>query len=100
MTKAEIREYIKNNTAAEFEADSIVYYLHISDDGKIVTSVEAADATFTTALKPEDYGMTQEQYQSAENPETVYSCEEDGNPIFEGIVDSLYEQAQKYLDEV
>lgn len=99
MTINEIRNHIKNVVAAEFERDSVDYYLHITDDGEIVDSVDKADCTFICHLSPEDYGMTTEEYQAAESPEAIYAHEEDGDPIFERIVADLYSQAKKYLDD-
>ena len=97
MTKAEIKNYIQTAAAAEFEDDKIVYYIHISDDGSLLKGCEDADETITCELSPEDYGMTEEEYRTAENPEAIYSHEIDGDPIYERIVDILFEKANKYI---
>ena len=43
------------------------------------------------------YGLTIDEYRMAKSPEVVYAHEVDGDPIFERIVASLYEQAEEYL---
>lgn len=98
MTKTEIKNYIQTAAAAEFEDDKIVYYIHISDDGNLLKGYEKADKTITCELSPEDYGMTEEEYRTAESPEAIYDHEVDGDPIYERIVDTLFEKANKYID--
>ena len=93
-----IKEYLQRNISAEFEKDHIDYYLHITDSGEIVDSASKADKSIICTLTPEDYGMTLEEYQTAENPEVIYDHEVDGDPIFERIVDELYQEAAKYID--
>ena len=96
--KSTIKTWITTHTAAEFESDHIDYYLHITDDGEIVDSASEADKSIICTLTPEDYGMTLEEYQTAENPEPVCDHEADGDPIFERIVDELYQEATEYIN--
>lgn len=98
MKKESIKTWIADHAAAEFETDHICYYLHITDSGDIVDDASKADASFVCRLSPEDFGLTQEQYEAAENPEAVYEHEIDGDPIYERIISSLYDQAMKYLE--
>ena len=98
ITKEEIKSWIKNHAAAEFEPEHIDYYLHITDDGEVVDNYSKADKSFVCSLRPEDFGLTQEEYETAENPEAIYSHEVDGDPIYEEIVENLLKQAQKYLE--
>lgn len=97
ITREAIKEWIKNHGAAEFEPESIDYYLHITDEGEIVDSCSKAGKSFIYSLRPEDFGLTQEEYKAAENPEAIYSHEVDGDPIFEKIIDNLMRQALNYL---
>lgn len=98
ITKEEIKSWIKNHAAAEFEPEHIDYYLHITDDGEVVDNFSKADKSFVCSLRPSDFGLTQEEYEAAENPEAIYSHEVDGDPIYEEIVENLLKQAQKYLE--
>lgn len=100
LSKESIKTWIANHAAAEFETDHIDYYLHITDSGDIVNGVSEADASFICRLSPEDFGLTQEQYDNSENPEAVYEHEIDGDPIYEHIISSLYTQAIKYLEDL
>ena len=99
MKKQEIKNYIRNHAAADFEQTGVVYYLHITDDGEIVDSVSNADFTATVSISPEEYGYTMEEYRSVESPDPFYAHEEDGDPIFERIVSELYDEAKTYLGE-
>ena len=97
ITREAIKEWIKNHAAAEFEPDRIDYYLHITDEGEVVDDYSKADKTFICSLRPEDFGLAQEEYKAAENPEAIYQHEVDGDPIFEKIIDNLMSQALNYL---
>lgn len=97
ISKSAIKTWITTHSAAEFERDHIDYYLHITDAGEIVDDVRKADKSIVCTLTSEDYGMTLEEYQTAENPEAIYDHEVDGDPIFERIVDELYREATEYL---
>lgn len=98
ITREAIKNWIKNHAAAEFEPESIDYYLHITDEGEIVDSCSKADKTFICSLRPEDFGLTQEEYETAENPEAIYQHEVDGDPVYEQIIDDLMSQARDYLE--
>ena len=97
ISKSAIKTWITTHSPAEFERDHIDYYLHITDAGEIVNDVRKADKSIICTLTPKDYGMTLEEYQTAENPEPIYDHEADGDPIFERIVDELYRAATEYL---
>lgn len=97
ITKEAIKSWIKNHAAAEFEPDRIDYYLHITDEGEVVDDYSKADKSFICSLRPEDFGLTWEEYETAENPEAIYQHEVDGDPIFEKIIDNLMSQALNYL---
>ena len=98
ITREAIKNWIKNHAAAEFEPESIDYYLHITDEGEIVDSCSKADKTFICSLRPEDFGLAQEEYETAENPEAIYQHEVDGDPVYEQIIDDLMSQARDYLE--
>lgn len=97
ITKTDIKTWISNHAAAEFEGDKIIYYLHMKADGTIADDVSDADASLTVELSPEDFSLTAEEYAAAENPEPIYAHEVDGDPVYEGIVDALLSQATAYL---
>lgn len=100
MTKDDIRAYIKTAPATEFEADHIDYYLHITDQGRIAQGASNADFSAVVTLTLEDYGLTQEEYDSSDVKDAIYAHEEDGDPLFERIIDELYTQAAAHLAEV
>lgn len=95
-----IIKYIATQPAAEFEASSIDYYLHILDNGEIVDDAAKADATFICRRSFDDFGLTSEEYEAAESPEAIYSHEVEGDPIFEDIVADLLKQANEYLENL
>lgn len=99
ISKSAIKTWITTHSPAEFERDHIDYYLHITYAGEIVNDVRKADKSIVCTLIPEDYGMTLEEYQTAESPESVYDHEVDGDPIFERIVDELYQEATEYISK-
>ena len=97
ISKSTIKSWIAGHAAAELENAYIDYYLHITDAGEIVDDVRKADKSIICTLTPGEYGMTLEEYQTAESPESIYEPEVDGDPIFERIVDELYREATEYL---
>ena len=99
ITKTAIKTWISTHAAAEFEKEKIVYYLHIKDDGSIADDISTADASFTSELSPEDFGLTPEEYAAAESPEPIYAHEVEGDPVYEQIVDDLLSQATAHLAE-
>lgn len=99
MTKDEIRAHIKTAPATEFEADHIDYYLHVTDQGQIVQGASKADFSAVVTLTPEDYGLTLEEYDRTDVKDAIYAHEEDGDPLFERIIDELYTQAAAHLAE-
>lgn len=100
ITKTDIKTWISNHAAAEFEGDKIVYYLHIKADGTIADDVSDADASLTVELSPEDFGLTRAEYATAESPEPIYAHEVDGDPVYERIVNDLLAQATAYLADI
>ena len=100
VTREAIIKYIATHPAAEFEASSIDYYLHILDNGEIVDDAAKADATFICRKSLDDFGFTIEEYKAAETPGAIYAHEVEGDPIFEGIVADLLKQANKYLENL
>ena len=97
LSREAIKAWIKSNPAAEFERESIDYYLHITEAGEIVTDRSQADASFICRVPLEEHGITPEDYQQAENPECIYAHEADGDLIFERIVEDLVQQAAEYM---
>lgn len=96
FTKDDLRKYIQDRPAAEFEAEHIVYYAHIAEDGSLADDCSKALETFTCRLHYSDYGFSKEEYDNQENPEGIYAREVDGDPLFEEILDNLYKQASEF----
>lgn len=97
LSKKAIKEWIQEHEAADFEERAICYYLHITDSGEVVDSVDKADESFIVRVPIEEYGLTLDAYQHAESPEAIYAHEVDGDTLFERIIDELYRQAEEYI---
>lgn len=97
-------EQVKNQLlagVAEFETNHVAYYLHVTEDGEIVSDAAHADETFIYVVQYEHYGLenvSDERYNEIQN--TVYSHEVDGDEIFSEVVRNLCSQANKWLKEV
>lgn len=100
LSEDAVREALINYQSAEFEADHVDYYLHITADGTIVPDMYKADETFISAAHPTAYGYTVEQWQSGEvSTEDVYDHEVAGDPVFDEIVRELTDQANAWLEK-
>lgn len=98
LSEDAVREALINYQSAEFEADHVDYYLHITADGTIVPDMYKADETFISSAHPTSYGYTLEQWQSGEvSTEDVYDHEVAGDPVFDEIVHELTDQANAWL---
>lgn len=98
LSEDAVREALIKYQSAEFEADHVDYYLHISADGTIVPDMCRADETFISSAHPTAYGYTLEQWQSGEvSTEDVYDHEVAGDPVFDEIVRELTDQANAWL---
>lgn len=97
ISKKAIKEWIQEHEAADFEEREVCYYLHLTDTGEVVGSVDKADESFIVRVPIEEYGLTLDEYQHAESPEAIYAHEVDGDPIFERVTDELYRQAAEYM---
>lgn len=98
LSEDAVREALINYQSAEFEADHVDYYLHITADGAIVPDMCKADETFISSAHPTAYGYTLEQWQSGEvSTEDVYDHEVAGDPVFDEIVRELTDQANAWL---
>ena len=100
ISKKAIKEWIQEHEAAEFEAQEVCYYLHITDSGEVVDSVDKADESFIVRVPIEEYGLTLEEYQHAESPEAIYAHEVDGDPIFERVTDELFRKSEDYMSVI
>ena len=100
LSKKAIKGWIQEHEAAEFEAREVRYYLHLTDTGEVVDSADKADESFGVRVPIEAYGLTLDEYRRAESPEAIYAHEEDGDPLFERIIDELYRQAEEYMSGI
>ena len=86
------------NCSAEYDeaAGGVTYYLHITNDGKIMPTSSGADKTFTYTIKDED----EAEYFGAPGNYDIgdyYSKESPEDADFMGIVDRLTDAANQYL---
>lgn len=91
ITREMVMDALQENMSTEFEDGNIVYYLHVTEDGKIVDSFDKADESFTAILDKEAYSNFPEDYDWRADVEV------EGNRHFEEVVDNLYEQVQEYF---
>ena len=95
ITKDEIRSALQEFSSAEpDDFGNFIYYLHVTDDGKILDGYVGSDETFTSAIDsrvnddfPEDYDWRED-------------VEVEGNKYFEEVVDDLYYQAKEYFENL
>nr|DAT09306.1 MAG TPA: hypothetical protein [Caudoviricetes sp.]DAX75146.1 MAG TPA: hypothetical protein [Caudoviricetes sp.] len=95
LTKEQVMDALIENMSSEpDETGAIEYFLHITDNGEILTSFDKADETFSTYLDPEAY---EEKLQ--EDPEYDFrdDVEVEDNKYFLEVVEELTKQANDYL---
>ena len=86
---------LRTNASAEPEGSRIVYYLHLTEDGKIVQSVQDADETFTASADMEEYFGDR-----ADDDDWGAMCadaEADPASGFQAICQDLADQANAWL---
>lgn len=97
LTKEQVMNALIENMSCEPDYDgAIEYFLHIKDNGEIVSGVSNADQSFSTYLDPEAY---EEKLQ--EDPEYDFrdDVEVEGNKYFMAVVEELTRQANEYLKD-
>lgn len=97
LTKKEVMDALIENMSCEpDETGAIEYFLHIKDNGEILSSFDKADETFSTYLDPEAY---EEKLQ--EDPEYDFrdDVEVKDNKYFLEVVEELTKLANDYLKD-
>lgn len=101
---SEVKKQILSGLA-EFQEDHVDYYLHVSEDGDIVSDVAHADESLIYSVPYERYGFGVEDIEADQCndfctiKDAIYAHEVDGDDIFEEIVENLCTQANKWLEE-
>ena len=99
---AEVKKQILEGVA-EFEKETVDYYLHLTEDGKIVSNVSDADESFICSVPYERYGLredgTDENSSNENSANIIYAHEVDGDDIFEEISRNLWTKANQWLEE-
>lgn len=96
LTIEQVAEALAENQSAEFEQESVVYWLHVTESGEIVPNYPLADNDFCYKVSYDRYGITGQE----ENPQKIYDTETMSNPIFAEIVKNLTERANLWLEQV
>lgn len=100
ITTEDVMKALRTLPSAESEGTDIVYYLHVTEDGKIVTSYWDADETFSVSRDQHDYFGKHD----AEYPDDWGACcsatEDDPDSDFRAICEELTAQANAWLEEV
>lgn len=100
ITLTEVKNQLLEGIA-EFETSHVAYYLHMTEDGEIVSDAAHTDETFIYTVPYERYGLenvSDRRYNEVQD--TVYSHEVDGDEIFNEVAENLCNQANKWLKEV
>ncbi|MBM0046754.1 hypothetical protein JNO63_06575 [Anaerococcus sp. mt242] len=95
LTKEEVMNALIENMSSEPDYDgAIEYFLHIKDNGEIVSDINNADESFSTYLNPEAY-----EEKAQEDPEYDFrdDIEMEDNKYFIEVVEELTNQANEYL---
>lgn len=99
ITVEEVMKTLRENASAESEGTDVVYYLHITEDGEIVSGCQDADETFTVSRDQRDYFGDHD----AEYPDDWGACcaatEDDPDSDFRAICEDLTAQANAWLAE-
>ena len=97
LTVQEVMEALQDYHSLEWEhwdfGEGYCYYLHITDEGKIVGGYDDADMSLTSGLAREaweDYEPGYDFRDEIEVPENEYFME---------VVEDLTDQANEYLEE-
>lgn len=95
IKKEEIMETLQKGISCEPDHDGkMVYYLHITEDGRIVNDHADADITCTAVLPEEAYEKYDEGYDWRDDIEVP------SNPYFIAVTEELYEQANEELAKI
>lgn len=97
LTREQVMNALMENMSSEpDDFGNIEYFLHIKDNGEIVSDLSKADESFSTILDSEAY-----QEKLKEDPEYDYrdDVEVEDNKYFMEIVEELTNQANEYLKD-
>lgn len=116
IIRERIVQALRDNQSLEIEQDGTAwYYLHLTSDGEIASTVYDADITLSTPARYVDAlweKLFEEAKEKVEDEEMareiacdnfwsqVYDLETEDNPDFMEIVNDLCEQANQALDEM
>lgn len=96
ITNEQVFKALCENCSAEYDefAGCVTYYLHITNDGKIMPTSYCADKTFTFTIKDEaEYFGAPGNYDIGD----YYGKESTEDADFMGIVEHLTDAANQYL---
>lgn len=95
----EIKQALRENASAEPEEDKIVYYLHVTRDGKIVPDKSLANETFTSSRNMVEYfDGVPEEYEEDWGASCAW-VEDANDGRFEGVCNDLRIDANNWLKE-
>lgn len=104
LTKEQVFEALCDNASSENEGlgedTKVVYYLHVKEDGTIVNDYQEADASFTSSISWEDYGVDWETWETPFTAFSTYNYERMDFEPFAEVVEDLTNQANEWLASV
>lgn len=104
LTKEQVFEQLVDNASSENEGlgedTKVVYYLHVKEDGTIVDDYQKADASFTSSISWEDYGVDWETWETPFTAFSTYDYERMDFKPFAEVVEDLTNQANEWLASV
>lgn len=95
-TKEQILKHIKDTMCIEYDAlnDQPVYYIHINEDGDLVSDLSRAETTLT-------YGIDNGPWKDDEDPERFYEeFETPDNPEFAELLDRMTADVNAAVEEI
>ena len=105
LTKEQVAEALMDNASSENEGldeedTEVVYYLHVKEDGTIVDDYQKADASFTSSISWEDYGVDWETWETPFTAFSTYDYERMDFKPFVEVVEDLTNQANEWLASI
>ena len=99
LTLEEIKKALREYPSAEPDGKKIVYYLHVTYAGKIVSDTRLASETFTTCRDMGEYfDGVPEEYEEDWGASCAW-VEDQDDGRFEGVCDDLRTDANNWLKE-
>ncbi|MBS5145911.1 MAG: hypothetical protein KHY89_10535 [Butyricicoccus pullicaecorum] len=95
LTLEQVLKALVDNQSVEIENGYVEYYLHINENGEIVTSFRDAEISFTHKVDTDEI----DGWDEADDMDVIYNQENMETPWFADAVQDLTEQANEWIEE-